>query len=44
MPLHMAIVGGAAHSMGLRAPSGQVAVLAAPTLFGLQTLLLGGGA
>lgn len=42
LPLHMAMVGGAANDMGLRAPSGHVAMLAALAIFGLQALLLTG--
>ena len=42
LPLHMALVGGAANNMGLRAPSGHVLVLAALAIFGLQALLLTG--
>lgn len=41
-PLHMALVGGAANNIGLRAPSVLVLMLAALAIFGLQALLLTG--
>lgn len=42
LPLHMALVGGAANNIGLQEPSMSVLMLAALAIFGLQTLLLTG--
>ncbi len=42
LPLHMAMVGGAANSMGLRTPTTPALMLAALVIFGLQALLLTG--